>query len=110
MVEKLNMFEFCTEDAMKAVTLETPTSTKWVDVREMNDDGEEVMRSRLVARNFRPRWRGPDRPDLFAAVPPLETLFIMTVAGGCLREARNKGRAEVDVYRCAQGALERSGG
>ena len=55
MVEKLNMFEVFSGDAMKAVTSEAPTSTKWVDVRKMNDDGEEFMRSRLVARDFRPR-------------------------------------------------------
>ena len=113
MVEKLNMFEFCSEDTMKAVTSEAPTSTKWVDVRKMNDDGEEFMRSRLVASDFRPRLGGLDRPDLFAAMSPLEVkkvLFIMTVAGGCLREARNKGRAEVDVHRCTQGAPERGSG
>ena len=61
MVEKLNMFEFCSEGAMKSITSEAPTSTKRVDVRKMNDDGEEFMRSRLVARDFRPQRRGPDR-------------------------------------------------
>ena len=76
MVERLNMLKFYSEDEMKAITSE---SSKWVDVRKMNDDGEEFMRSRLVARDFRPR-RGPDRPDLFASMRPL--LFIMTVAGG----------------------------
>ena len=72
MVEKLNMLEFCSEDTMKAVTSEAPTSTKWVDVRKTNDDGEEFMRSRLVAGDFRHRRGRPDRPDLFAAMPPLE--------------------------------------
>ena len=52
MVEKLTMFEFCSEDTMKAITSEAPTSTKWVDVRKMNDDGEEFMRSRLVAVGY----------------------------------------------------------
>ena len=92
MVEKLNMFEFYSEDEMKAITSEAPTRTKWVDVRKMNDDGEEFMRSRLVARDFRPR-RGPDRPDLFAAMPPLEAkkmLFIMTVAGGAFEQRGSK--------------------
>ena len=35
------MFEFYSEDEMKAITSDAPTSTKWVDVRKMNDDGEE---------------------------------------------------------------------
>ena len=92
MVEKLNMFEFYSEDAMK-ITSEAPTSTKWVDVRKMNDDGEDFMRSRLLARDFRPRRGRPDRPDLFAVVPPLEAkkmLFIMTVAGGALEQRGSK--------------------
>ena len=58
-----------------------------MDVRKMNDDGEEFMRSRLVARDFRPR-RGPDRPDLFASMRPL--LFIMTVAGGAFEQRGSK--------------------
>ena len=94
MVDKLNMFEFCFEDAMKAVTSEAPTSRKWVDVRKMNDDGEELMRSRLVARDFRPRRGGPDRPDLFAAMPSLEAkkmLFIMTVAPAAARSQTSAG-------------------
>ena len=71
---------------------EAPTSTKWVDVRKMLDDGEEFMRSRLVARDFRPR-RGPDRPDLFAAMLPLEAkkmLFFMTVAGSAFEQRGSK--------------------
>ena len=59
----------------------------------MNGDGEEVMRSSLVARDFRPR-RGPDRPDLLAAVPPLgpkRMLLIMTVARGAFEAARIEG-------------------
>ena len=77
---------------MKAITSEAPTSTKWVDVRKMNDDGEEFMRSRLVARDFRLR-RGPNRPDLFAAMPPQEAkkmLFIMTVSGEWLSSSADR--------------------
>ena len=73
---------------MKTITSEAPTSTKWVDVRKMNDDGEEFMRSRLVARGFRPR-RGPDRPDLFAAMP--EDALHHDGRRGCLRAARIEG-------------------
>ena len=78
---------------MKAVTSEAPTGTKWVDVMTMNDDGEEFMRSRLVARDVRPRHGRPDRPDLFAAMPPLETKkmpFIMTFAGGAFEKRGTK--------------------
>ena len=56
-------------------------------------DGEELMWSRLVARDFRPRRGGPDRPDLFAAMPSLEAkkmLFIMTDAGGAFEKLGTK--------------------
>ena len=111
MVEKLNMFEFYSEDDMKAITSEAPTSTKWVDVRKMNDDGEEFMRSRLVARDFRPR-RGPDRPDLFAAMPPLEAkkmLFIMTVAGGAFEQRGSKDEQKLMFIDVRKAHIERSG-
>ncbi len=43
-----------------------PTSMKWVERRK-----EEEVRSRWVARDFKPK--GDDgREDLFAAMPPLE--------------------------------------
>ena len=96
---------------MKAVTSEAPTSTKRVDVRKMNDDGEEFRRR--VARDFRPRRGGPNQRDLFAAMPPLEMkkmLFILPVAGGAFEKRGTKERAEVEVHRCARGALERGGG
>ena len=101
MVEKLNMFEFCFEDAMKAVTSEASTTTKWVDVRKMIDDGEEFIRS------------GTRQAKLVhgdASTGGEEDAIHHDRRWGCLREARNKGRAEVDVHRCAQGALERRGG
>ena len=70
MVEKLGMFDFYSEEEMKKITNEAPTSTKWVDVRKMSDDGNEFMRSRLVARDFKPkRGGGHDRADPFAAMP-----------------------------------------
>ena len=51
------------------------------------------MRSRLVARDFRPRRGGPHRLDLFAVMPPLEAkkmLFIMTVDGAAFEKRGSK--------------------
>ena len=87
------MFELYSADAMKAVTSEAPTSTKWVDMRKMNDDGEEFMRSSWWPETFVPDGGGPDRPDLFAAMPPQEAkkmLFIMTVTGVPSRSAEQR--------------------
>ena len=44
----------------------TPVSVRWVDVLK----AEGIIRSRLVARDFKGNDRGRD--DLFAATPPLE--------------------------------------
>ncbi len=53
-----------------------PTTVRWVDV----DKGEAGYRSRLVARDFKPKGER-DRFDLFAATPPLEALrFIASLA------------------------------
>ena len=53
-----------------------PTTVRWVDV----DKGEAGYRSRLVARDFKPKGER-DRFDLFAATPPLEALrFIVSLA------------------------------
>ena len=56
---------------------------------EVDDDDEELMRSRLVARDFRPRRGGSNRPNLFAAMLPLEAKkmpFIKTVAGSAFEK------------------------
>jgi hypothetical protein len=49
-----------------------PTTVRWVDV----DKGEAGYRSRLVARDFKPKGER-DRFDLFAATPPLEALRLI---------------------------------
>ena len=70
-----------------------PASTKWVDVRKMNDDGEELMRSRLVARDFRPRRGGPDRPDLFPFVHFFNFLHLQ------IQKHIHSGRRVATVFR-----------
>ena len=59
-----------------------PMSTRWVDTDKGKDLGE-LIRSRLVARDFKVKGDG-DRPELFAATPPLEALRML------LRMARMK--------------------
>ena len=108
---------------MKAVTSEAPTGTKWVDVMTMNDDGEEFMTSRSVARDFRPRHGRPDRLDLFAAMPPLmakKMPFVMTFAWGAFDKRGTKDEQKMSLsnsndsgmrfWRCSEmGSLWRGG-
>ena len=51
-----------------------PIGVRWVDV----DKGFDVYRSRLVAKDFRPRSRVNDKEGLFAATPPLEFVKMVT--------------------------------
>ena len=48
-----------------------PTSGKWVDVKK-----ELGVRSRYVARDFKPKGEGP-RAEIFASMPPLEAKKIL---------------------------------
>lgn len=60
-----------------------PITTKWVDV-DKGRDGEVMIRSRMVARDF--KVKGDDRGfDVFAATPPIEMkrlLFRMAMVEG----------------------------
>ena len=51
-----------------------PVSVRWVDTNK-GSDGEMVVRSRLVARDF--KGGDKDREDLFAETPPLEAKRIL---------------------------------
>ena len=78
-------WEECVEE-----TGRPPISTKWVDVNKGMVQNQ-IIRSRLVARDFRVKGES-DRSDLFAAMPPLEAkrmLFRMAVRR--CRRSRVKG-------------------
>lgn len=69
-MDDFGIFEDSTVELCYEKTGKPPIDTKWVDV----DKGAEVkpeVRSRLVARDFKPKGERP-RGDLFAAMPPLE--------------------------------------
>ena len=57
------------EEDCWAATGRAPISGKWVDTNKGSPE-DPMIRSRLVARDFREKDR--DREDLFAATPPLE--------------------------------------
>ena len=50
-----------------------PIGIRWVDV----DKGFGVYRSRLVAKDFKPRSKIDDKEGLFAATPPLELVKVL---------------------------------
>ena len=75
------------EECVK-VTGKKPIQVRWVDV----DKGFGVYRSRLVAKDFRPKNRIDDREGLYAATPPLEVVkfLIMQAATKCRQEVVRK--------------------
>ena len=66
-----------------------PLSVRWIDT-DKGKGMEELIRSRLVARDFKAKGCG-DRPDLFAATPPLEALR-MLLRMARMRRTRRSGR------------------
>jgi hypothetical protein len=67
-MEKIGVWEDSTWEECVRKTGKPPITTKWVDV-DKGRDGEVLMRSRLVARDF--KMKGDERGfDVFAATPP----------------------------------------
>ena len=65
------MFEFGSLQEAMSRSGKAPSTTEWVDRAKKDDDGNELVRSSLVARDVKPKREGP-RDVLFPAMPPLE--------------------------------------
>ena len=68
-MDEIGMFEDATDEECLVNTGKPPVDTKWVDVNKGSRQ-DPVVRSRLVARDFKPKGETA-RGDLFAAMPPL---------------------------------------
>ena len=79
-MSKIQMFEEVDEEECWRNTGKAPVSTKWVDVDKGTSEAADV-RCRLVARDFKPKG-DKDRPDLFAAMPPLEAKKLLFLVDG----------------------------
>ena len=69
-IEAIPVYDMVDESEAWERTGKGPVSGKWVDVNKGKDRSPEI-RSRWVARDFKPRGER-DREDLFADMPPLE--------------------------------------
>ena len=91
------MFEYVPEHVCWERTGRAPVSTKWVETEKVDDEGEQMVRCRLVGRDFKPKGE-KDREDLFAAMPPLEAkrlLFRMMAAEEENEDSYERGEADV---------------
>ena len=102
-IRNIPVYEEVDENESWEKTGKGPVSSKWVDVKKT--DG---IRSRLVARDFKPKGE-KDREDLFAAMPPLEAKRLLFRLTRCLgnefkmlfldvRKAHLNGVCDVDAY------------
>ena len=75
-------------------TGKSPIGVRWVDVHK----GGGVHRSRLVAKDFRPKSRVGDVEGLFASMPPLELVkLIIAMAAEECRRGRTQKVMMIDI-------------
>ena len=95
-MQNIGVWEPSTWEECMQKTAKAPITTKWVDV-DKGRDGEVLIRSRLVARDF--KNKNDERNfDVFAATPPAgdEEAVVQDGEG----EGQRQGRSgEVDVHR-----------
>jgi hypothetical protein len=81
------------------VTGEGPISTKWVDADKSHGNGEMMVRSRWVARDFRAKGE-KDREDLFSVTPPLELIrYLISRQATKRRGGRERKTIYIDVKK-----------
>ena len=86
-MDKVGLYEPASLEECFRETGRQPISTRWVDVNKGSEERPDV-RSRLVARDFKPKGER-DRGDLFAAMPPLEAKkMLFRMAAGQPKEWR----------------------
>lgn len=86
-LERRGVYEVVDVDECWRVKNKPPIKVRWVDV----DKGFGVYRSRLVAKDFKPKSSIGDRDGLFAAMPPLEAVKLLIVQAAA--ESRNSGQS-----------------
>ena len=85
-------------DESYSKTGKKPVSLKWVDMNKGSDE-VPVIRSRLVARDFREKG-DKDRHDLFAATPPLELKrMLLSKAASLHRSDKRRKLPFIDVKK-----------
>ena len=96
---KGKIFKVVKKSEAWAKTGKPPKSTKWVDTDKSHGEGEMLVRSRWVARDFKTRGER-DREDLFCATPPLELLrFLASRAATRAKSGRKRKMLFIDVKK-----------
>ena len=81
------------------VTGKSPISTRWVDTDKSHGNGEMLVRSRWVARDFKKKGE-KDREDLFSATPPLELIrYVISRQATRRTDGRERKTLYIDVKK-----------
>ena len=91
-MESLPIWEMSSLEECRARTGKDAISTKWIDTGK-GRDGEVLIPSRLIARDFKSKHAAND-VNVFAAMPPLEAkrlLFRMAMVSGAVEGDEKQG-------------------
>ena len=81
------------------VTGKGPISTKWVDTDKSHGNGDMLVRSRWVARDFKAKGE-KDREDLFSATPPLELIrYLISRQATKRKDGKERKTLFIDVKK-----------
>ena len=67
------VYEVVSLEECQRLTGKSPIGVRWVDMRK----GDGTYRSRLVAKDFRPKSKKGDVEGLYASMPPLELVKLL---------------------------------
>ena len=96
---KEKIFKVVKKSEAYRVTGKGPISTKWVDTDKSHGNGEMLVRSRWVARDFKDKGE-KDREDLFSATPPLELVrYLLSRQATRRRDGQERKTLYIDVKK-----------
>ena len=96
---KEKIFKVVKKSESYRLTGRGPISTKWVDTDKSHGNGEMLVRSRWVARDFKDKSE-KDREDLFSATPPLEIIrYLLSRQATRRRDGKERKTLYIDVKK-----------
>lgn len=98
---KDNIFKVVKKSEAYRLTGRSPISTKRVDRDKSRGNGEMLVRSRWVARDFKCNGE-KDREDLFSAIPPLEVIIRYMISRQATKRKNGKEMMSLTWSPCAR--------
>ncbi len=94
-IKTMGLYDVVDRDIAKLRTGKPPVAVRWIDTNK-GDEANPAYRSRLVAKEI----KVDDRPELFAATPPTESLRLLVSIAASMDSGKTKKKIMVnDVSR-----------